>query len=249
MSVRGFYDALAPWYDVVYQDWEATIARQADALAALMAEEWGTKPCRILDAAVGVGTQALGLAARGHSLIGSDISAVAVQRAITEARRRAVGLRCMVADMRALPVRDQSVDTVIACDNALPHLLSEDEIRLALSEFLRCLRTGGGCLVSLRDYTAPPESGAVETKDYGNRMWRGRPCRLRQVWHWRGAVYDVVFEVVATDASGELLATTPQTTYFAVPPDRVAALMRTVGFKGVRRVNGRFFQPVLVGTR
>jgi len=249
VSVRGFYDALAPWYDVVYQDWEGSIARQADALDGLIAEEWGPGGRRILDAAVGVGTQALGLALRGHSLIGSDLSTVAVQRAAAEALRRSLEIPCLVADMRALPVLDRSVDAVIACDNALPHLLSEAEIGVALSEFLRCLRAGGGCVVSMRDYGARPAGGTVETKDYGSRVWGGRPCHLQQIWQWRGEVYDVCFEVRAVGAGGEVLATTPMTTYFAVPPDRVAAMMRAAGFRKVRRVDGRFFQPLLLGTR
>jgi hypothetical protein len=40
-----------------------------------------------------------------------------------------------------------------------------------------------------------------------------------------------------------------RTSYLAVPVEQVAGLMRTVGFERVRRVDGRFFQPVLVGTR
>jgi SAM-dependent methyltransferase len=248
-SVRGFYDALAPWYDVIYQDWEGSIARQAQALDGLIAGEWGPGCRRILDAAIGVGTQALGLASRGYSLIGSDLSSLAVQRAAAEARRRSLGIPCLVADMRALPLPDLSVDAVIACDNALPHLLSEAEIGVALSEFLRCLRAGGGCIVSMRDYGAHPGSGTVETQDYGSRVWGGRPCRLQQIWQWRGELYDVCFEVLALDAEGELLAMTPKTTYFAIPPDRVATLMRTAGFRNVRRVDGRFFQPLLLGTR
>jgi hypothetical protein len=39
------------------------------------------------------------------------------------------------------------------------------------------------------------------------------------------------------------------TSYLAIAPARVAALMRGVGFEDVRRVDGRFFQPVLMGTR
>jgi len=35
MSVRAFYDALAPWYHLVYQDWEASITRQGEALRTL----------------------------------------------------------------------------------------------------------------------------------------------------------------------------------------------------------------------
>ncbi len=28
LNVRGFYDALAPWYHLVYPDWEGSGARQ-----------------------------------------------------------------------------------------------------------------------------------------------------------------------------------------------------------------------------
>ena len=168
---------------------------------------------------------------------------------MTEAHRRGARIPCVVADMRALPVDNHSFDTVISCDNALPHLLDEHQIGIALSEFRRCIRDGGTCVLSLRDYASPPKDGTVETKDYGPRVWQGRPCRLQQVWHWRGQHYDVRFEVLATGSSGERLAFTPETTYFAIPIERVRELMRTSGFRMVRRVDGRFFQPLLVGTR
>jgi methylase of polypeptide subunit release factors len=51
----------------------------------------GSPPYRVLDAAVGIGTQALGLAAQGFRVTGSDISLAAVKRAGEEAGRR--GLR------------------------------------------------------------------------------------------------------------------------------------------------------------
>lgn len=35
LDVRGFYDALVPWYHLVYQDWEASIARQGQAGAGI----------------------------------------------------------------------------------------------------------------------------------------------------------------------------------------------------------------------
>ena len=134
LDVRGFYDALAPWYHLVYQDWEASIARQGQALASLLASELGSLPHNVLDAAVGIGTQALGLATVGFQVTGSDISLAAVQRAGKEAGRRGLRLGCLVADMRALAVRSATFDVVLACDNALPHLLSENDIRCAFEE-------------------------------------------------------------------------------------------------------------------
>lgn len=191
----------------------------------------------------------MGLAARGYEVIGSDISFSAVRRANAEAGRRRLALRCFVSDVRAVAARAESAEAVLACDNALPHLLSEDEIRTALSECLRCIRLGGGCVISLRDYGLPPVDGTEETKDYGDRTWAGRACRLRQVCRWRGELYDLAFELVAKDSTSEVVLRTPRTTYIAVPVSRVAAAMESVGFKKVRRIDGCLFQPVLVGTR
>lgn len=249
LDVRGFYDALAPWYHLVYQDWEASIARQGQALASLLASEWGSLPHNVLDAAVGIGTQALGLATLGFQVTGSDISPVAVHRAGDEAARRGIRLPCFMADVRALPVRSATFDAVIACDNALPHLLSEDEIHQALQECLRCLRPNGGCVISMRDYVIPPSPGTVETRDYGDRTWAGRACRLSQIWRWHGAFYDVTFELVTKDDAKEVVARTPPTTYFAIRTERVAMLMEQAGFTRVRRIDGCLFQPVLVGAR
>jgi SAM-dependent methyltransferase len=249
LSVVSFYDALAPWYHLVYQDWEASIARQGEALDSLLTTEWGTGVRRLLDVTVGVGTQALGLAARGYDVTGSDISLSSVRRASAEAARRGLTLRCFVADVCAIAARSVSADAVLACDNSLPHLLSEDEIRVALRECLRCLRPEGGCVISLRDYGPPPAHGTEETKDYGDRIWAGRACRLQQVCHWRGEVYDLAFELVAKDGPAEVVLRTPQATYLAVSVSRVAALMESVGFKSVRRIDGCLFQPVLVGSR
>ena len=156
MSTAEFYDGLAPLYHLIFEDSEATVARQGAQLAALIAERWGGDARSVHDAAVGIGTQSLGLLARGLHVTASDLSPAAVARARGEAARRGLRLPCAVADFRAVPVRSESVDVVLVADNALPHLDSEAEIRGALVEWLRCARPGGGCLLTLRDYGAPP---------------------------------------------------------------------------------------------
>jgi hypothetical protein len=40
-----------------------------------------------------------------------------------------------------------------------------------------------------------------------------------------------------------------RTEYYAVGTDRLIELMRDAGFNDVRRLDDRFFQPVLVGTK
>ena len=246
-SVRAFYDGLAPLYHLVYENWEAGVARHGAALASLIREQWGAGPRTILDAAVGIGTQALGLLALGFGVTGSDLSLAAVSRARHEAAARRTPLCGVVADFRALPFRTASADVVIVCDNALPHLETPGDIETALGQCFRCARPGGGCLVSMRDYGPPPPPGTVEVRPYGERAWAGRRYHLRQVWSWRGPRYDVSFEI--TPADGGDGAIVLKTSYLAIPVARVAELMSAVGFQGVRRVDDRFFQPVLVGTR
>jgi SAM-dependent methyltransferase len=248
MSVGAFYDDLAPLYHLVYEDWETTLARQGGALASLIAEHWGPGAHTVLDAALGIGTQSLGLLARGFRVTGSDLSPGAVARARREAIARGLPLVSLVADFRALPVRSGSFDVVLLCDNPLPHLDGEAEIQSALAECLRVVRRGGGCLVSMRDYGPPPPAGTVEVRPYGERIWAGRRYHLRQVWTWHGRRYDLAFEITPEDGAG-VGATVLKTSYLAIPVAQVAGLMRTVGFENVSRVDGRFFQPVLVGTR
>jgi len=247
-SARAFYDALAPWYHLVYENWDASVARQGAVLASLIREHWGASASRVLDAAVGIGTQALGLAAQGFRVLGSDVSPAAVHRARSEARRRGLALPCHVADFRALAVRSASVDVALVADNSLPHLQNEHDVGNALAEWHRCARPGGGCLISMRDYGAPPAAGTVEIHPYGERVWQGRRYRLRQMWTWQGQRYELALEITDADDAAEPF-TVLKTSYLSITPARVAELMRAVGFANVQRVDGRFFQPVLVGTR
>jgi SAM-dependent methyltransferase len=245
--VQAFYDGLAPLYHLVYENWDASIRRQGHRLASVIGEHWGADARTVLDAAVGIGTQALGLLELGFRVIGADLSRGAVIRASREAAQRRVTLPCLVADFRALPFRAESVDVVVVCDNALPHLETEAEIRTALAECLRCARPGGGCLVSMRDYGPPPRAGTVDPQPWGERVWAGRRYRVRQVWTWHERHYDFALEIVARDSSDA--PTVLRSRYLAIPVAEVAELMRAVGFERVRRLDDRFFQPVLVGTR
>src|SRR5262245_6740790 len=167
-----------------------------------------------------IGPQALGLLTRGLSVAGSDLSGAAVGRARREATLRGLPLVSLVADFRALPVRSAAFDVVLVCDNAIPHLDSEAEIQEALAECFRCVRRGGGCLVSMRDYhSPPPPTGTVELRPYGERVMAGRRYHLRQVWTWHGSRYDLSFEFTPTDADSPPIVL--KTRYLAIPVERV----------------------------
>jgi SAM-dependent methyltransferase len=249
MSVRAFYDGLAPWYHLIYENWDASVVRQGAELASIIRERWGAGARFVLDAALGIGTQALGLLGQGFRVVGSDLSPGAVSRARVEAGRRGLALPCHVADFRALAIRAAAVDVVLVGDNALPHLDSEPDVEAALAEWRRCVRAGGGCVISMRDYGTPPAPGTVEVRPYGERVWEGRRYRLRQVWTWHGPRYDVALEIADADDPAPPPRAVLTTSYLAITPACVAELMSAAGFTSVQRLDGRFFQPILVGTR
>src|SRR5271170_3872709 len=95
----GFYDELAPLYHLIYQDWAASIVHQGRQLSTLIKTEWPGSQ-KVLDLSCGIGTQSIGLAEQGYSLVGSDISPNVVHRAQQEAGNRQASIEFSVCDMR-----------------------------------------------------------------------------------------------------------------------------------------------------
>ena len=245
-----FYDDLSPLYHLIFPDWRESVRRQGGQLHQLIQHEW-PQAARLLDVSCGIGTQAIGLAALGYQVSASDLSEKAVARAASEAQALGLALTLSVGDMRqARALHGTGFDVVLSCDNSVPHLLDDEEIGAALREMLLCLRPGGGCLISMGDY-AVGERGRNIVKPYGARVEEGRRYVLFQVWDFDGADhYDLCFFVVEEDlVSGVVVTHRMRSRYYAIGTDRLAGLMREAGFANVRRIDGAYYQPVLVGTR
>jgi SAM-dependent methyltransferase len=245
-----FYDRLAPIYHLIFPDWEASIDRQGEQLAGIIRERWGTGARSVLDVACGIGTQAFGLARRGFEVTASDLSAGAIARGREEAGRRGLAIDFSIADMRsAHDHHRRTFDVVMACDNAVPHLLTDDDLLLAFRQFYACTRPGGGYLMTVRDYDRE-ERGTGLIKPYGVREADGVRYVVFQVWDFDGPHYDLSMYFVADDrASDPLSARVMRSRYNAVGTGHLLDLMREAGFSAVERLDGRFYQPVLVGDR
>lgn len=189
--IRDFYDDLAPDYHLLFADWDAAIARQGAALDGLINKTRGSGGHDVLDCACGIGTQAIALAARGHRVVGTDLSGAALRRAANEAGLRTVVLRSAVADMRHLPFRGASFDIVVCADNAIAHLLTPDELRQALAEMRRVLRPTGLLVLGVRSDLAR-QSHPVTSPVQLNRSPAG-PVITFQLWDWHpdGQRYDM----------------------------------------------------------
>lgn len=153
-DARGVYDRLADDYDRIFADWPASVRRQGETLDRLIRAHprERTGPVTVLDASCGIGTQAIGLALRGYAVHATDLSPAAVARAAREAGSFGAPLTVGVADLRTLPEQvDDVFDVVLSCDNALAHLLTDDDLRLAPRRLRAKLAPGGVLLLSIRD--------------------------------------------------------------------------------------------------
>jgi glycine/sarcosine N-methyltransferase len=131
-TVVEFYDGLADDYHLVYGDrWDEAIDRQGVLDGLIRTHD--RSAVDVLDRACGIGTQAIGLAKHGYRVVGSDISERELERAALEATRHGVQLELIRDDFRSLTGIGRLFDVVICCDNALPHLLQDDEIDQAFT--------------------------------------------------------------------------------------------------------------------
>jgi len=196
MTAELFYDQLAPFYHLIFPDWEASIARQAAALNGIIREFWAENVSTVLDIACGIGTQAFGLAGMGYAVTASDLSSAAVEHARQEAGTRRLQIDFSVADMRAAHAHHQKqFDLVIACDNSVPHLLSDSDLLTAFEQMFACTRPGGGCLITVRDYDKEDRTG-IQVKPYGVRVDGERRYLVFQVWEFHGLIYDLAMYFV-----------------------------------------------------
>ena len=247
---RDYYDRLAPHYRLVYRDWDASVKRQAAALDGVIRELIGPGAKRVLDAACGIGTQSLGLAELGYQVTASDLSPQAVELARKEAARRKLRIDFGVADMRRLSeVHRELFDVVLACDNAIPHLLTDEEILLAFRQFHACAAPGGGCIVSVRDYSQVEREGKVIHPRTVHETADGRVVMF-DVWEFDGDRYEMTTYVVK-DRGGATARTRVIRggQYYCVSLGRLEELLQEAGFRLAGTLRDRFFQPLLVGLR
>jgi hypothetical protein len=148
----------------------------------------------------------------------------------------------------ARTVHGDGNDLVLCCDNSVAYLLSDADILLALREFYDCIHPGGACLLSLRDYDIVEKKGS-QTHSLGIRDEEGVGYRMFEVWDFRGEIYDVSLYVVVDNGQAAEQVNVFRTSCYAISPGHLAALMKEVGFSNVKRIDGQFFQPIVVGTR
>jgi SAM-dependent methyltransferase len=248
-----FYDDLADYYELIFADWDASMARQGAAISELLLTlglKRRPEGFRVLDVAAGIGTQSLPLASLGFEVIARDISPKAIARLVREARARGLKVDAAQADMRTVGGSVEGhFDAVIAFDNSVPHLLQDRDIVESFSGFFELLGEGGMLVISVRDYDAVDRSPR-SIHPYGERTRAGRTFSLRQEWSWLDSSrYRTTFVIDERVATGWSEVLRSQADYYAIPVNRLLGLMSEAGFSSCRVADVPFYQPVLVGMR
>jgi cyclopropane fatty-acyl-phospholipid synthase-like methyltransferase len=133
---------MVEFFDNAYRDggtptWD--VGRPQGALVRLAAT--GRIQGTVLDAGCGTGENALYLAALGHSVLGVDFAAAAIDRAVAKAADRGLAVEFRVADALDLRVLERTFDTIV--DIGLFHTLGDPERPLYVDSLRAALRPGG----------------------------------------------------------------------------------------------------------
>lgn len=249
--ILDFYEPLAAHYHLIFEDWDASIERQSNTLNALLASRLGSRPLRILDCACGIGTQALGLAARGHQVIASDLSPQAIERATREAKARDLDIEFHVSDMTDLTeIRSSDFDVITALDNALPHL-SPVDVQRAVRAIRTKLRPGGLFVASIRDYDAlilerpivqgPTFYGAKESRRI-----------IQQVWDWIDHDRYILHLYITFHTAEGWTSPHFVSEYRCLLRADLSAVLESEGFKEVKWLmpaETGFYQPLVLALR
>ncbi len=248
-NTNEFYAGLTPLYHLIYPDWDKSVKRQGDMLDSVIREMWGAAS-EVLDVSCGIGTQTLGLASLGYDVTASDLSPEEIDRARQEAAQRELSVAFSVADMRRAFVEhnQRQFDVVISCDNSIPHLLSNEDILVAMRQFHNCTRPGGGCIITVRDYEKEDLS-RQQIKPYGIREENGVRWLLWQIWDPHPPMYDVTMYFVEDRGESMCRTYALRSEYYAIGIPALMEMMQQAGFDDVRRFDDRFFQPMIIGTK
>jgi SAM-dependent methyltransferase len=247
-----YYNNLAPYYKFIYPNWDKSVQRQAEALDGVIREFIGETSKTVLDVACGIGTQSIGLAKIGYKVTSSDLSSAEIELARQEALKYGVEIEFQVVDMRQVwETYQKQFDVVIACDNSVPHLLDDGEILTAFRQFYKCTKPGGCCLITLRDYAQ------LERKDKQKQMYPrlvhptdNGQIVIFDVWDFDGNCYEITTYLV--DDVGMPAAQTQVLRggkYYCVEISTLERLFVEAGFREVKTLRDRFFQPLLIAIK
>lgn len=248
--IQTFYNNLASKYDKLFLDWHSTTKEQALILDKLFKENGYDNKSEILDCACGIGTQAIGLASLGYSVTASDISDLELAEARERALQNNVNITFKYADFRTLSETfSQQFDIIIAMDNALPHMLTNDDLELAIKSITNKIESGGMFVASIRDYDTLLDSKPPYSPPYIHKTEKGQRVSF-QTWNWKGDCYKLIQYIIEDDNTLEISKF--ECEYMAIRREKLTNLLISSGFGDViwkLPEETTFYQPIVIAKK
>ncbi|MBR6708075.1 MAG: class I SAM-dependent methyltransferase [Clostridia bacterium] len=247
---QKFYDSLAAHYDKLFLDWQAATEEQAGILQKIFEKFNIDRSATILDCACGIGTQAIGLAGLGYDVTASDISEAELAEAKVRAANAKVSIRFAHADFCALSdAFAEPFDVVIAMDNALPHMLTHDDLGRAVASITGQIREGGIFVGSIRDYDALLRDKPPYSPPYTHKTEQGQRVSF-QTWTWSGDCYRLTQYIIDDEAA--LGVNKFECEYRATRREELSELFLACGCREVVWLfpeETGFYQPIIVARK
>lgn len=229
-----FYEELADAYPLFFHDFERNMDEEGHWLEAVLAPLGLTT---VLDACCGSGRQVIPLARRGFRVTGAD----PCTRMLEEERRqaRAAGMDIPVVQTSFVDLRqhfDCTFDAVIALGNGLCNQETVEDIQRSLAAMRACCRTGGVCLIGIKDFDAirkaRPRFHGHSVSDVG-----GERRIVFETWDFCDPLLVVTAFVVMARASQEWIVRAAQTREFMLGRDQLEAIARAANFSHIQRLD------------
>lgn len=247
---QSFYDSLASHYDKLFLDWESDSHEQAAMLKRIFDKSGFDGNANILDCACGIGTQAIGLACLGYSVTASDISSGELAEAEARAANAGIKIRFKNADFCNLSnAFNEKFDIVIAMDNALPHLLTNADLKKAVISIINQINDNGIFVGSIRDYDALLKYKPPYSPPYIHKTENGQRVSF-QTWEWNDDRYKLI-QYIIEDGDG-LKTNKFECEYRATRREELTELFISYGCNKVEWLfpdETGFYQPIIIARK
>jgi glycine/sarcosine N-methyltransferase len=234
-DTNDFYDAIAEYYPYFYRDWETQLERAGLSLRAIFRYRGIV---RVLDASCGAGTQAVSLARLGFEVVAADPSAGMLRQAYEIARNYGMDdkIEFVRSDFSSLPdLVEGPFDAVISKGNALPHLLTDEEIESAVLIFYELLRPGGTLVIGMRDFGPFMEDRPQFIPGFANTSEDGEEFITFDIWEWEDGPPVIATQnlYIVRGKGKRHTAVKRRVTFRPLSTDEVKVVLLEVGFEDI----------------
>ncbi|GIN71573.1 hypothetical protein J14TS2_20480 [Bacillus sp. J14TS2] len=254
-SALSFYNQLASSYHLIFNEWEQAISNQGEILNKFIRSKMdldSLEQISLLDCSCGIGTQAIGLARHGFKVTATDISPVSVERAKREAENLKVNnINWGVADFRALEQEVSGVfNVVMSADNAISHLLNDEDLHLAFKNMNSKLVKNGLLLLTIRDYDSIIHDQPTATTPY---IFENGKRIVFQTWNWDENGKTYMIQLFILQQENEKWVTQHfKTKYRALMQQEINKMLSETGFSNIQWFTAKesgYYQPIVIARK